>query len=41
LFWIPGAPISSYEANQADNTFESQLAGSSPGTAVLIAFVAE
>jgi hypothetical protein len=41
LFWIPGAPISNYEADHGSNTFESQLAGSSPGTAVLIAFDAE
>lgn len=41
LFWIPGAPISNYEADHASSTFESQLAGSSPGTAVLIAFDAE
>jgi hypothetical protein len=41
LFWIPGAPISNYEASHPDNTFASQLAGSSPGTAVLIAFDAE
>jgi hypothetical protein len=41
LFWIPGAPISNYEAEHADYSFESQLAGSSPGTAVLIAFDGE
>ena len=41
LFWIPGAPIGNYEADHATSTFESQLGGSSAGTAVLIAFDAE
>lgn len=40
MFLIPGAPVYSYKCTEDAHTFPSSLAGSQPGYAVLITFVA-
>ena len=41
LFIIPGAPVYSYACSAKGYTFDSVMAGSQPGYAVIVKFVAQ